>query len=216
MEASQLDYIVVEGPIGVGKTSLVKRLAQSFGSEALLEQPADNPFLERFYRAPRQYALSTQLSYLFQRVKQIEQLKQGDMFHPGCVADFMLEKDSLFARINLDDDELRLYDQVYDSLSLDLPVPDLVVYLQAPVSALQERVRKRGIDYERYMERDYLEKLHDAYAQFFYQYSNAPLLIVNTAEVNFVGSDNDYNMLLDHLAGLGQGRHFFNPVSSDS
>lgn len=209
------DYIVVEGPIGVGKTSLVEKLANTFASEALYEEPQENPFLERFYHSPRQYALPTQLSFLFQRSKQISALKQGDMFKPGCVADFMLEKDRMFASVNLADDELRLYDQVYQQLRLDLPVPDLVIYLQAPVSVLQDRIRKRGIAYERHMDNAYLESVVDAYTRFFYQYNASPLLIINAAKINMVDNGEDYQALLEHLATIKNGRHYFNPLQEN-
>ncbi|MFV1993617.1 MAG: deoxynucleoside kinase [Acidiferrobacterales bacterium] len=212
MSGRKQDYIVVEGPIGVGKTSLVRKLAQTFKSEQLLEQPQDNPFLERFYHAPRQYALPAQLSFLFQRSKQIGELIQGDMFRPGCVADFMLEKDRLFASVNLEDDEFRLYDQVYQQLQIDLPVPDLVIYLQAPVQVLQARIRKRGIDYERHMDNAYLESLVDAYTRFFYQYSASPLLIINTEKINLADNDADFQAMLEHLETVKSGRHYFNPL----
>lgn len=207
-------YIVVEGPIGVGKTSLAKRLAQSLGSEMLMEQAGENPFLERFYRDPRSAALPTQLFFLFQRARQIQALRQGDMFSPRKVADFLLEKDRLFARLNLDDDELTLYEQVYGHLSLDAPVPDLVVYLQAPVDVLMKRVARRGIAYEQVIQRDYLEKLQDAYARFFHQYDASPLLVVNAAEINPVDNDEDYAMLLEEVKRVKSGRHYFNPVSN--
>lgn len=206
-------YVVVEGPIGAGKTTLAQRLATAFGSEVLLERPEENPFLERFYESRRHFALPTQLFFLFQRARQIQELKQGDMFRPVRVADFMLEKDGLFARLNLDDDELRLYEQVYAQLSLDLPAPDLVIYLQAPVDVLSERIRKRGLDYERTIDRDYLARLSEAYTRFFYHYTAAPLLIVNAAEINFVDSDADFQALLEHIQGMRTGgRHFFNPL----
>lgn len=213
MSMDHLGYVVVEGPIGVGKTSLVQRLAQSMGIEALLEQPQENPFLERFYHSRQHYALPTQLFFLFQRARQISALKQGDMFRPGYVADFMLDKDSLFARVNLDDDELRLYEQVYNQLQLDMPVPDLVIYLQAPVEVLMERIRKRGVDYEYRIERDYLQSLVDAYTRFFYQYNAAPLLVVNAAEVNFVDNDRDFQALQEYITTARRGRHFFNPLA---
>lgn len=214
-ETRQPGFIVVEGPIGVGKTSLARRLAAAFGSDTLLEQPDENPFLERFYQFRRIYALPTQLFFLFQRARQLQALRQGDMFRPVRVADFLLEKDALFARLNLDDDEWRLYDQVYAQLRLDVPAPDLVVYLQAPVDVLLERVRRRGIGYERAIDKDYLTAIADAYTQFFYHYTAAPLLIVNAAEANFVDSEGDFAMFLDQLRRVKSGRHYFNPLPSD-
>jgi deoxyadenosine/deoxycytidine kinase len=209
-----LDYVVVEGPIGVGKTSLARRMADALGGEVLLEKPEENPFLERFYHAPRQYALPTQLFFLFQRARQIEALKQGDMFRPSLVADFMLEKDVMFAEVNLDNDELRLYQQVYEQLKPDLPVPDLVIYLQAPADVLMERISRRGIDYEQRIDRGYLERLVDSYTRFFYHYRSSPLLVVNAAEINFVDSNEDFQQLLGHMRGARHGRHFFNPIAS--
>jgi deoxyadenosine/deoxycytidine kinase len=193
--------------------SLARRLADAFGSKVLLEQPEENPFLGRFYQARARFALPTQLFFLFQRARQIQPLKQGDMFRPGCVADFLLDKDSLFARVNLDDDELRLYEQVYSHLSLDLPVPDQVVYLQAPVDVLMARIRQRDLGYERLIEREYLQQVVDAYTQFFYHYSAGPLLVVNAAEINFVDNDDDFEVLVDQIRKHHSGRHFFNPLS---
>lgn len=213
MNRDSLGYLAIEGPIGVGKTSLARRLAEVFGSKALLEQPEENPFLHRFYQARARFALPTQLFFLFQRARQIQQLKQGDMFRPGCVADFLLQKDSLFARVNLDDDELRLYEQVYSHLSLDLPVPDQVVYLQAPVEVLMARIRQRDLAYEHLIEREYLQQVVDAYTQFFYHYSAGPLLVVNAAEINFVDNDGDFEVLVDQIRKHHGGRHFFNPLS---
>ena len=213
MNRDSLGYLAIEGPIGVGKTSLARRLADAFGSKALLEQPEENPFLYRFYQARARFALPTQLFFLFQRARQIQQLKQGDMFRPGCVADFLLDKDSLFARVNLDDDELRLYEQVYSHLSLDLPVPDQVVYLQAPVDVLMARIRQRDLGYERLIEREYLQQVVDAYTQFFYHYSAGPILVVNAAEINFVDNDDDFEVLVDQIRKHHSGRHFFNPLS---
>ena len=176
---SESRYLVVEGPIGVGKTSLAMRLAKTFGAELMLERAEENPFLERFYRDPRNAALPTQLSFLFQRARQLQELRQGDIFQPMRVADFLLEKDPLFARLNLDDEELKLYEQVYQHLTLDAPRPDLVVYLQAPVEVLSRRINHRGIGYERLIQQDYLERVTDAYSHFFHHYDSSPLLIVN-------------------------------------
>ncbi len=216
MSAAEIPrYIVIEGPIGVGKTSLAKRLAEDFGGELLLEGAEENPFLERFYRNPRHAALPTQLFFLFQRAQQIQELRQSDMFAPVRVADFILEKDRLFAQLTLDDDELQLYEQVYDNITVDAPQPDLVIYLQAPVDVLLNRVQKRGRDYERFIETNYLERLVEAYTRFFYHYSATPLLIVNAADIDLVNNDQDYQLLLDRLAKTTSGRHYFNPGSFD-
>ncbi len=206
-------YIVVEGPIGVGKTTLSRRLAGSLGSELLLELPAENPFLERFYTAPRQYALPTQLYFLFQRVRQLEALNQDDMFRPAWISDFFLEKDLLFAELNLDDDELALYRQVYQSLSPKTPVPDLVVFLQAPVGVLIDRVRRRGVAFEQQVGYEYLERLVDSYASFFLRYNEAPLLMVNAERLNFADNERDYELLLDYIRNTRSGRQFFNPLA---
>lgn len=208
-------YIVIEGPIGVGKTSLAKRLAENFGGELLLEGVEENPFLERFYRNPRHAALPTQLFFLFQRAQQIQELRQSDMFAPVRVADFILEKDRLFAQLTLDDDELQLYNQVYDNITVDAPQPDLVIYLQAPVDVLLNRVKKRGREYERFIETNYLERLVEAYTRFFHHYSATPLLIVNAADIDLVNNDQDYQLLLDRLHKTTSGRHYFNPGSFD-
>jgi len=206
------EYIVVEGPIGVGKTSLAKRLAGEFSAETLFEQPKDNPFLEKFYQSREKYALATQLHFLFQRSKQIKTLMQRDMFQTACVGDFLLEKDRLFARLNLDEDELHLYEQVYESLSPELPRPNLVIYLQAPVPVLMKRIEKRGIDAEQTIDEDYLNALCSSYTSFFHTYKASPLLVVNAEHINYVDSDEDYRLLLDHILKIKSGRHFFNPM----
>lgn len=211
MNSSRPDYIVVEGPIGVGKTSLARRLASSFGSELLLEGADENPFLERYYKKPREAALPTQLYFLFQRAKQMQELRQHDLFRPVRVADFLIEKDRLFAELTLEDDEFDLYEQVYSTMTIDAPVPDLVVYLQAPVEVLLGRIGKRNREYERNISAAYLQRLVDAYTNFFYQYSAAPLLIVNASELDFVNNTQDYEMLLERVENVRSGRHYFNP-----
>ena len=198
-------YIVIEGPIGVGKTSLVRRLGRSFGSELVLEQDADNPFLERFYRNPKSVAFQTQLYFLFQRSRQLQDLRQSDLFERVRVADYMLEKDRLFARLTLDDEEFALYEQVYERLAIDAPVPDLIVYLQAPVDVLLERIARRGIDYEQQIERRYLERLTEGYARFFLEFDAAPVLIVNAAEIDPIGDEADYQTLLAEIVREPQG-----------
>jgi len=212
MSDPQSRYLVVEGPIGVGKTSLAQRLAKTFGGELLLERAEDNPFLERFYRDPRNAALPTQLSFLFQRARQLQQLRQGDIFQPMRVADFLLEKDPLFASLNLDDEELKLYEQVYQHLTVDAPRPDLVIYLQAPVDVLSQRIAHRGIGYERYIQHEYLERVVEAYSRFFYHYASSPLLIVNATDINPLKNDADYALLVKEIGRVKSGRHYFNPA----
>lgn len=207
-------FIAVEGPIGVGKTSLTRRLAESFNYEALLETVENNPFLERFYQNRRQAALPTQLFFLFERARQIQELRQGDMFEPVRVADFILEKDRLFAEINLDPDELQLYNNIYSHLTIDAPTPDLVIYLQAPADVLMERIQARGVKVEQNIERSYLEELVETYTEFFHYYSKAPLLIVNAADIDLVNNNADYNELLRFVRTVKSGRHYYNPKPS--
>lgn len=211
MAETRARYIVVEGPIGVGKTSLAQLLAESFDAELLLEQAEENPFLERFYRDPERAALPAQLSFLFQRARQLQQLRQGDIFAPARIADFMLQKDRLFAQLNLDDDELALYEQVYRHLAVDAPVPDLVVYLQAPIEVLMRRILRRGTAYEQFIRRDYLERVAGAYADFFHHYDRSPLLIVNASDINVVDSEADYALLVGEIRRIRSGRHYYNP-----
>jgi deoxyadenosine/deoxycytidine kinase len=206
---------VVEGPIGVGKTTLAKRLAKTFNTELMLELATENPFLPRFYADPKSVALPTQLYFLFQRAKQIESLRQTDMFKPVQVSDFLMEKDKLFASVTLDEDELFLYNQVYDKLTLDAPEPDLVIYLQAPLDILMQRIIERGHDYERPINRAYLKKISEAYIEFFYYYSTSPLLIVNTDDFDLSGNERHFQLLLEHIKQLPPGKHYFNPINHD-
>lgn len=211
---SESRYIVVEGPIGVGKTSLAQRLAESLDSSLLLEGNQANPFLERFYEDPKGAALPTQLFFLFQRIRQLEELRQADIFSATRISDFMIEKDRLFAEINLDRHEFALYQQVFESFDFEPPVPDLVVYLQAPVDTLLFRIARRGIHYEQRISRRYLERLTEAYARFFHNYDSAPLLILNAATIDPIQNDDHYRMLLDQILRIRSGRHFFNPLAS--
>lgn len=204
-------FIAVEGPIGVGKTTLAKRLAQTFNYDMLLEQAEENPFLERFY-SDRSAALPTQLFFLFQRLRQLQALRQGDIFRPVRIADFLMEKDPLFAQVTLDEDELQLYHKVYEQMATDAPRPDLVIYLQAPTAVLLERIQRRGTAMEQRIDPAYLERLNDAYTQFFYYYDQAPLLIVNATEIDLASSDADYRNLVEYILTIKTGRHYYNPT----
>jgi deoxyguanosine kinase len=213
-EAPLPKYIAVEGPIGVGKTTLANKLAETFNYDVLLEQPSENPFLESFYKNPGQSALAAQLFFLFQRMQQIQDLKQRSLFEPVRVADFVIEKDRLFAEVNLSKEEMQLYDKVYDHLTIDAPTPDLVIYLQAPVDVLLDRINRRGNPNEKYLTSDYLEKLNEAYSKFFLYYESAPLLIVNAAGINLHDSESDYEMLVDNIMSNPKGKNFLNPQPS--
>ncbi len=206
-------YIVVEGPIGVGKTSLVTKLSDSFGSEMLLEKAEENPFIVRFYQNPRQYALSTQLYFLLQRAQQVQSFRQIDLFQNSHIADFMIDKDRLFAELTLTSDELQLYQQIYRHMTIDAPQPDLVIYLQAPVEVLRGRITRRGIDYEQQIKNDYLSRLSEIYTRFFYDYDESPLLTVNTQSIDLINSEQDYQALLDEINNIRSGRHYFNQSS---
>lgn len=205
-------YIAVEGCIGVGKTTLARNIARLFNYDMLLEQPEENPFLERFYRDPRSTALPTQLFFLFQRANQLQSLRQDDMFAPVRVADFLIEKDQLFARVTLDDDELNIYRQVYDKLVINAPKPDLVIYLQAPLDVLLDRIRQRGISAEQHISADYLKALNDAYTEFFHFYDGAPLLIVNAKDLNLAKNRDHFKQLVEYILTIKSGRHYYNPV----
>lgn len=204
-------YIAVEGPIGVGKTTFARRLATTLGYGELLEQAEENPFLERFYQDRKANALPTQLYFLFQRTRQQKEWSQAELFQPSRVADYLLEKDALFASVTLDEEERRLYQMVYDQMTTDVPQPDLVVYLQAPTDVLLERVRGRGAAGEHQINADYLTQLNQAYAEFFHYFNKSPLLIVNAAEINLASNDDHYIDLVKYLLKIRRGTHYYNP-----
>lgn len=210
MLSDKYRHIVIEGPIGVGKTSLAQRLAARFSAELLLEKPEENPFLERFYQDPSRHALPTQLFFLFQRIGQLRDLAQRDFFESMVVSDFLLQKDRMFASLTLDEEELKLYQQIYSHQSPQTSTPDLVIYLQASPGTLIERVQKRGKHYEAPMTEAYLAELAEAYSRFFYHYDDSPLLIVNTEHLNPVDHDEDFELLLRQIESMKGRREFFN------
>jgi deoxyguanosine kinase len=203
-------FIVVEGPIGSGKSTLARLLAERFGAELLLEDPSANPFLPNFYRDMKRYALSTQMFFLFQRVNQLSGIKQPDLFEGKSIADYMLAKDTLFAKLTLDDNEFALYSQLYNHLRPQAPTPDLVIYLQASVDQLMQRIQRRGRPMERSMSEDYLVKLSDAYTRYFYDYTESPLLIVNSDRFNFVDKPEDLDLLVKRVTSLRGGKEYMN------
>lgn len=212
--ASAPRYIAIEGPIGVGKTALARRLAESLGADLVLEEVEENPFVERFYRDGRSAALPAQMFFLFARARQIGELRQADLFSSVRISDFLFSRDRLFAELNLDAEELKLYDQVSENLAVDAPIPDLVIYLQASVDVIMQRLALRNSRYDRYVERAYVESLADAYARFFHAYDDGPLLIVNASQIDPVNNDADYEQLFQQIERTTGGRHFFNPVAT--
>jgi len=208
---NKFPYIVVEGPIGSGKTTLARLLADKFSVQLLSEKAEDNPFLSRFYQDAQRYALPTQLFFLFQRSRQIADMSQRDMFSAPTVADFFLEKDPLFARLNLDDEEYALYHQIYTHLQLKSPKPDLVIYLQTPIDELAERIEERNISYEQEIPREYIERLADAYSEFFHTYDTSPVLIVNNEKLNIIKDESALNLLVDRIMQIKSSREYFNP-----
>ena len=207
-------YIVIEGPIGVGKTSLSNKLALEWDAELILENVDDNPFLSKFYKNPREVSLQTQLYFLLTRTRQVQSFKQQDIFSQTRVSDFMLQKDRLFAQVTLNNEEYDLYDQLYSYMAVDIPKPDLLIYLQAPANVLMKRIKKRGRNFEKYINTEYLERLNSMYLKFFSNYEGSLLLIVNAEDIDFVNNAIDYKNLLDKIYSIDKGRHYFNPLAS--
>ena len=212
---AQPGYLVVEGPIGVGKTSLARRLAEDFSCRLVLEQVEDNPFLEEFYRDPERMALPTQLYFLTTRLRQLDEIRQCDLFAENTISDFLFDKDRLFARQTLDDRHFDLYLRIHDSLAGRAVEPDLVVYLQAPVEVLARRIEKRGRHFERRLELDYLRRLNAAYGDFFHHYDDAPLLVINTGGIDFVANDSEYRNLKECILSHRAGRNYYNPMQKE-
>jgi len=207
-------YIVIEGPIGVGKTSLANKLSLEWDADLILENVDDNPFLSKFYKNQREVSLQTQLYFLLTRTRQVQALKQQDIFDKTRVSDFMLQKDRLFAQVTLNNEEYDLYDQLYSYMTVDIPKPDLLIYLQAPIDILIKRIKKRGRSFEKYITDSYLEKLNSMYLKFFNNYEGSPLLIVNAEDIDFVNNKVDYQNLLEKIYSIDKGKHYFNPMAS--
>ncbi|MDS4014497.1 MAG: deoxynucleoside kinase [Candidatus Accumulibacter sp.] len=203
--------IVVEGPIGVGKTSLARRLAEYLDGQTVLDQPEANPFLTRFYQDQQRFALATQLAFLFQRVERLRELPPPDLLARPVVADYLLEKDALFARLTLSDDEYGLYRRIHDALAPPQPpAPSLVIYLQAAPETLIARVRKRGVEVERGIGDAYLSILAESYTRFFHNYDAAPVMVVNSEHINFVDRDDDFQLLVTRIEAMRGHREYFN------
>ena len=207
-------YIVIEGPIGVGKTSLANKLSLEWDVDLILENVDDNPFLSKFYKNQREVSFQTQLYFLLTRTRQVQAFKQQDIFSKTRVSDFMLQKDRIFAQVTLNNEEYDLYDQLYSYMTVDIPKPDLLIYLQAPVKVLMKRIKKRGRNFEKYITNEYLEKLNSMYLKFFDTYNSSPLLIVNAEDIDFVHNKVDYKNLLNKIYSIEKGKHYFNPMAS--
>jgi deoxyadenosine/deoxycytidine kinase len=208
---NKFPFIVIEGPIGSGKTTLARMLSEKFSTQLLSEKAEENPFLARFYQDAKRYALPTQLFFLFQRSRQIADVNQMDMFSQPITADFFLDKDPLFARLNLNDEEYALYHQIYHHLQLKSPKPDLVIYLQTPVEALSERIAERNIKYETGIPNEYIQRLSNAYSEFFHTYDAAPVLIVNNEKLNIIKDESALDLLIDRISQFNSRREYFNP-----
>jgi deoxyadenosine/deoxycytidine kinase len=207
-------YIVVEGPIGVGKTSLARLLAKEFNARCLLEKPEENPFLSHFYQDRKKYAFQVQVFFLLTRFQQQQEIAQPDLFNQVTISDYLFDKDRLFALLNLDGNEFVLYEKIFQLLGGRIPTPDLVIYLQAKPEVLLQRIKSRNVAYEKEMEFDYLKKLTETYNSYFFHYNQSPLLVLNTSEINFVKRKEDFDQLLREIRGMKKGTWYFTPMRS--
>ena len=209
-----LNYIAIEGPIGVGKTSLAKLLTKRLSAKLILENFEDNPFLSEFYNDPGRFAFQTQLFFLLQRYQQQQDIRQIDMFHNLIISDYMFIKDRLFASLNLDDKEMNLYDSIANMMERNVINPDLIIYLQADTSTLMKNIDKRGRDFENNISYDYINALNEIYTEYFFRYNDTPLVIINTNNIDFVNNADDLDQVIEYIRQPVSGTKFFNPSGS--
>ncbi len=214
-EEKKIRYIAIEGVIGVGKTSLARKLAERINAKLILENFEDNPFLEKFYQDPPRYAFHTQMYFLMSRYKQLQELKQSDMFHEYTVADYIFEKDKIFAYLNLQDDELKLYEKIVTLIERTIIVPDLVIYLQSSLDRILQNISTRGRSIEKDLKKDYLKDLNEGYNYFFFRYKATKVMIVNSTEIDFVNNDKDFEDLIGEILKPDHSSmEFYNPFKS--
>ena len=207
-------YIVIEGPLGVGKTSLAQMLAEKMTGQTLMEDVEENPFLVNFYQDPAKYGFQTQIFFLLRRYKQAQAIGQMDLFNRVVISDYLFDKDRIFAQVNLDDNEFWLYEQLFQILRKRLTPPDLVLFLQADTDVLMERIKKRNRKYERSINYKYLEKINRAFNEFFFHFSDCPLLVVNASEIDFVHVPDDFENLVEQIKKMKSGTQYYVPISS--
>ncbi len=205
-------YIAIEGVIGAGKTSLARLVAEELDAKLVTEEPETNPYLQDFYRDPQRYAFQAQLFFLVSRYRQLLDLPQQDLFHPYIIADFVFSKDKIFAYLNLEKRDLILYERISTLMEQELPKPDLVIYLQASTERLLENIRKRNRKYEKHISTDYIKRLNDAYNDFFFKYTDTPLLVINTSEIDFVKNKEELQDLMDQILHPPLGIKFYMPL----
>lgn len=208
------NYIVIEGPLGVGKTSLAVKLAERINGQTLLENTEDNPFLDKFYQNPRRYAFQIQMFFLLRRYQHSMEISQKGLFKSAVVSDYLFDKDRIFARTNLDDNEFWLYEQLFQLLKKRIPPPDLVIFLQANTEILMQRIRKRDMEYERAINFKYLDEINQAFNDFFFHYTDAPMLVVNASNIDFVNIPEDFEDLVNEIRKIKSGTQYYIPISS--